>query len=181
MRTALIPTFAIAALLALAGTALAQDCPECDEDPDDGGAVDNSYHSANVGVIEEQDRLLVDTDASHGHLREEKGFWSWLSLCFESFFGSIEEVLGVSLGTNANAELYASEDGVDLDATLYLAGERWDFDESEIGDLDGQTWELSKLTKPVRDEVDYPTHIPDYEGAIVDVCVYGEVHVGTCG
>lgn len=168
------------AITALAGVASAQSaCPECDADEDI--PADNTYHNANVGVVEEKSRALVDMDASHGHLRDGKGFWAWLSICFDAFLGRIEEAVGLDLGARGNVDAYVSEDGIDLDATLYAGDTRLDFDESAIGHLDGETWEAMKTTKPVRERVHYPTEIPDYDGVMVDVCVFADIQVSTCG
>lgn len=168
------------ALVALAGIASAQSaCPECDADGE--GNDENTYHNIDIGVVEEETRTLVDTDAAHGHFRDGKGLWAWFSLCLEAFLGKIEEAIGVDLGVNGNAEAYVSEDGVDLDATLSVGDERVDFDGSAVGDLDGQTWEILGATAPVRDEVDYPTDIPDYEGVFLDVCLYADLELASCG
>ena len=172
----------LAALLVVAGAASAQ-CPECDEDGD--GNADNTYHNVNLGLVENETGTLVDTDAAHGHLSGGQGFWGWLSLCLSVLLAPIEEALGVDLGVDANAEAYVSEEGADLDATLYLGGDRWSFDESEIGDLDGQTWEVMAEANAARNEAgvgpsSYPAEIPDYEGVNVDVCVVNELHVSGC-
>ena len=172
----------LAALLAFAGAASAQ-CPECDADGD--GNADNTYHSIDLGLVENGTETLVDGDAAHGHLSDGEGFWGWLSLCLHAFLGPIEEALGIDLGLDANSEAYVSEEGVDLDATVYLGEDRWSFDESEIGDLDGMTWEVMSDVNAVRGEAgagpgDYPAEIPDYEGADVDLCVAGDLTVSGC-
>lgn len=180
MRTGTRLLSLLIALVAFAGIASAQSaCPECDAD--ENVTADNTYHSINVGAVEEKTHALVDTDASHGHFRDGKGLWAWLSICFDAFLGHIEEALGLDLGVEGNVDAYVSEDGLDLDATLYVGDERLDFDDSAVGHLDGESWKAMKATKPLRDQVDYPTDIPDYDSIIVDACVFADVSVSTCG
>lgn len=171
----------VVALLAVAGVASAQ-CPECDDDGESNP--ENTYHSIDLGALENQTQseALADADFSHAHQAPGNGFWSWLSLCLHAFVGAVEEALGVDLGVDGNAEAYVSEDGADIDATLYVGEERIDFDESAIGDVDGMTWEVMTEVNTMRDGTetpDLPT-LPDYDGIDADVCLYGDINVAGC-
>jgi hypothetical protein len=170
------------ALVALAGIASAQNapCPECDED----GASnpENQYSSIDIGLIHEDDAEgLVDTDLATSHMGDEKGLWTWLSICLSVFVEKIENALGLDTGVDVDAhvEVYASEDGVDLDASIPGV---WDFDESEIGHLDGETWEAMQDVNALRGDARTGLGVPDgFEGIDVDACVYAELEIGTCG
>lgn len=175
---------ALVVLLGAAGFASAQSsCPECDEDGESNP--DNTYHSIDVGAIENATRsaALVDTDAAHGHeVGTESGFWAWLSLCLHAFLGEIEEVLGIDTGVDGNVEVYAEDGGIDLDATLHVGNETLDFDNSEIGDLDGMTWEAMGSVNDARRElpVTAETRVPDYDSIDIDVCLYADLGVAGC-
>lgn len=164
---------ALVALLAAASVASAQsDCPECDADGE--GNSMNTYHNADVAFVDEEtSEVLADTDAAHGHLDDNKGFWAWLSLCASAWFGAVEEALGIDTDTDANAQVYASEDGIDLDAVAYVQGERVSFEETELASLDGETWSVMGDVSATREDAvgEYPTTIPDYDGADLDLCV----------
>lgn len=172
----------LAALLAIAGFASAQSvCPECDEDGD--GVADNTYHDVDLGVVEDHAEALVDTDLAHGHNDDEKGLWAWFSLCLSAWIGKIEEALGMDTDVDANVDAYVSEDGLDLDATAYLGGERVDFDDSELGDLDGMTWDAMADVHATLGSTgaEIPrAEIPDYQGLDVDVCVNVEIGIIDC-
>lgn len=172
----------LVAFLALAGVASAQSsCPECDEDGD--GNTDNPYHSVDAGAILNNTTALADTDVAHSQNDDEKGLWAWLSICLSAMVGPIEDLLGVDTGLDSNTEVFASEDGVDLDATVHFGDETIDFDDSEVGDLDGMTWEAAQDVNAARDELpaDVPqAEIPDYDGIDVDVCVTDVVETAGC-
>lgn len=179
-----ITTLLLAALLALAGSAGATpSCPECDED----GApnADNDYHSVDAGGVTNEGGALADGDAAY-HM-EKSGFFAWLSLCLSAWLDRVEETLGLDSGLDGNAEVYASESGVDVDATVRLDGEVLaDFDQSELGSLDGTTWEvvgeadaqLDAAGAPARE---YPEQPAEVETLDVDACVTGELTVAACG
>lgn len=171
----------VVALLAFAGVASAQ-CPECDEDGESNP--DNTYHSVDLGALENQTQseALADSDFSHGHQAPGNGFWAWLSLCLHAFVGAIEEALGVDTGIDGNVEAYVDENGADLDATLYVGDERIDFDDSAIGDVDGMTWEVMAEVNAARAGTETPElpAIPEYDGIDVDLCLYADLNVAGC-
>lgn len=173
----------LAGLLAIAGVAAAQNapCPECDPD---GEPVDNSYHSIDVGLIEENStELLADTDASHSHSGDEKGFWLWFALCLSAFVQHIEDTLGIHTDVDANAEVYADSEGVDLDASVHgvqhVCAELgvnatcdWSFDQSELGDADGMTYEaIAGVEAATGADVFVPSVLPDTGDDDTNVCV----------
>lgn len=148
------------ALVAVSGLASAQDdpCPECD--PDGGSNPDNTYSSVDVGALHGESKALADSDWATSHSDDEKGFWTWLSLCLSAFLSEWKEMLGVEADADAGVETYASQDGVDLDATVQADDQVCEplpddaraalgddgscalgFDRSAAGDLDGRTWE----------------------------------------
>lgn len=179
----------LAALLAFAGAATAQNapCPECDPD---GEPVENSYHSIDVGVIEENtSEVLADTDTSYAHPDDEKGFWLWFSLCLSAFVDQIEEALGVQTDVDANAQVYADSEGVDLDASVtgvqHVCAELgvneacdWNFDQSELGDLDGTTYEaVADVEAATGVDVFVPALVPETEDSDTDVCLQADLVV----
>ena len=178
----------LAAFLAIAGVAAAQDtpCPECDED----GAsnADNSYHSIDVGVIEENStEVLGDTDTAYGHDGDEKGFWAWLEICLSAFVQQIEDAIGIRTDADANVEVYADSEGVDVDASVkgvqYVCDAvgvttdcDQDFDQSELGDLDGMTYEaIAEVEATTGQDVFVPAVLPDTGDSDTDVCVTCDV------
>lgn len=169
-------------LLALAGVAAAQNapCPECDPD---GEPVNNSYHSIDAGLVEENSTVLADTDSAHSHDDDEKGFWLWFSLCLSAFLAHVEDALGVHTDVDANAQVYADSEGVDIDASVHgvdavcakidpdMACD-WTFDGSEAGDLDGMTYEaIAEVESTTGVDVFVPAVLPDTGDSDHDVCV----------
>ena len=187
----------IAAALAFTGVAAAQNnpCPECD--PDGDGTADNSYHSVDVGAIVENetgvttDEVLADTDVAHSHDGDEKGFWLWFALCISAFLQHVEDAVGVHTDVDANAEVYADSNGADLDASVHglqsVCAElevntscELDFDESEVGDLDGATWEtMATVEATTGTDVFVPAVLPDTGDSDTDVCVTAQLTL--CG
>lgn len=197
-------------LLAVAATAAAQgqSCPECDED---GEPVNNTYYSIDLGVLANETHVLGDTDAALSHTDYEKGFWAWFSLCLSAFVDGIEALIGVNVDADANVEAYLSEDGADLDATVYVPGEAcaalppeaaeargalgddgdcaFGYDRSGLGDLDGETWPAMTEVNAVRDETGTDGLYGDLgvggedlpEDRDVDLCLNADLHLGLCG
>lgn len=172
----------LAGLLAIAGMATAQNapCPECDPD---GEPAENSYHSIDVGVIEDNStEVLGDTDVAHSHDGDEKGFWLWLALCLSAFVQHVEDALGVHTDLDANVEVYADSEGVDLDASVYGLQHAcaalgvnetcdWSFDGSELGDADGMTYEaVATVEATTGVDVYVPAVLPDTGDSDLDVC-----------
>ena len=178
---------AIAALLALAGVAAAQNtpCPECDPD---GEPADNSYHSVDLGAVEDNStEALADTDAAHSHDGDEKGFWTWISICLSAFVQAVEDAVGIHTDVDANVEVYADSEGVDLDASVTgvqhvctaLGVEEpcdWSFDQSDLGDADGMTYEaIATVEATTGEDLFVPAVLPDTGDDDTDVCVHLDV------
>lgn len=184
----------LAGLLAIAGVAAAQNapCPECDAD---GGSDPlNSYHSVDVGVIEDDStEVLGDTDAAYSHDGDERGFWAWLSVCLSVFVQHVEDALGVQTDADANVEVYADSEGVDVDAAVYgtqaycdMIGVQEDceptFDESELGDADGMTYQaIADVEATTGQDVFVPAFLPDTGDSDTDACLYADLELGLCG
>ena len=194
----------LTALLAVSGVAAAQNdpCPECD--PDGADNPDNTYSSVDLGYVTNDTEVLGDSDWAVSHSDDEKGFWAWLSLCLSAWLAHVEGVLGVDADVDGNVELYLSEDGVDLDATVQMdervcetVGENetlaslgddggcvFGFDRSDLGDADGQTWVLlGDANGQLRDagvepHVPFPgEHVPAVDE---DLCLTAELELGLC-
>ena len=172
----------LAVLLAVAGWASAQnaECPECDADGVPG--VNSSYSSVDLGVIDEDDlEAIADTDASLSDHRSET-FFGWISICLSAFVDSIAGLVGLDLDLDANAEVYASEHGVDVDATVLSEGEEaLDFDASALGDLDGATFEaMGGVRDATGLDVDGGVGglVPD--GLDVDACLEVDLAIVAC-
>lgn len=182
---------ALAGLLALSGLAAAQECPECDEDGEPGTS--GSYSSFDTGYVTEDGVFLVDTDMSVADADDPKGFWSWMSVCITAILDCFEEILGFDTGFQGNAELYTSEQGMDLDATFRLVDPACDvapeectfsFDESELGHLDDETWQGSTELHEMLGEDAFteglmPADLGGLDGTDVDQCVQGD-HLAPC-
>lgn len=196
MRALQVPIM-LAAVLAIVGVAAAQNnpCPECD--PDGDGVYDNPYHSVDVGVIDEDgitesglDEVLADTDVAYANEGDDKGFWLWLAICLSAFLSSVEDTLGIHTDIDANVEVYLESDGVDIDASVVgtqpicdAVGVEEDcefnFDESDLGDLDGTTWELiADVEATLGSDVEIPAVVPHTETIDVDLCL--EVDIALC-
>jgi len=186
----------IAALLAITGVAAAQNnpCPECDPD---GEPAQNSYRSVNVGAIVKnetghvKDEVLVDTDMAHSHDNHPKGFWLWFALCISAFLEHVQDVLGLHTDVDANAEVYAESNGVDIDASVHGLQPVCDaakldaacdvnFDKSAVGKADDMTWQtIATVEKRTGRDVFVPAVLPDTGDGRVDVCVTAQLTV--CG
>lgn len=142
-------------LVALTGAATAQEnaCPECD------GADDSWYSSIDAGFVDEEATALADTDASLGESKDV-GDFAWLSICLQFL-----QILGENIV--ATVDVFASEEGVDVDGSVSVADESIDLDEDVIGDLDGQTWEALDGS-----DVDLPVDHEDLgDGVDLDLCL----------
>lgn len=181
------PLIALAALLAIAGVAAAQNapCPECDPD---GDPVDAPYHSVDVGVIEENStEVLADSDASHSSEGDEKGFWLWLSLCLGAFVQHVGDALGIHTDVDANVEVYADSDGVDVDVSTHGVQRvcdavgvtqdcEYDLDRSALGDADGLTYEaIAGVESATGVDVFVPAIVPDTGESDVDACLRADL------
>ncbi|HET6404350.1 MAG TPA: hypothetical protein VFH78_06860 [Candidatus Thermoplasmatota archaeon] len=186
----------LAALVAISGVAAAQNnpCPECDPD---GEPADNSYHSVDIGAIVKNetgavtDEVLADTDVAYSHDNHPKGFWLWFALCLSAFFQHIEDILGIHTDVDANVEVYAESNGVDIDASVYgvqaICAELevdtkcdFNFDRSAVGDLDGKTWEaVATVEKKTGVDVFVPAVLPDTGDSDTNVCVTAQLTL--CG
>lgn len=191
----IIPTLAV--LLAFSGAAAAQNapCPECDED--DGGSHNNSYSSIDLGVVDDEAELLADTDVANGHGNEESGFWAWLSICLSAWLQAIGDAVGLQTDADASVEVFVSEDGVDLDMDVRGAQHAcaavdpalecdFDFDESDLGDLDGMTWEAMADVNAEREALGLGTPtLPgdglDTPSADLDACLHADLALVACG
>lgn len=121
-------------LLAAAGVASAQ-CVECDADGEPG--VNSSYSSVDVGAVSDEAMGYVDTDWSVADSDHPSGFWVWISLCFGAFVEKLEHALGLESGVEGNVELFAGENGMDLDGAVGDLS----FEDSPAGELDDATWQ----------------------------------------
>lgn len=191
MRT-IRPLILLAALLAIAGAAAAQNdpCPDCDDDG--AGNENNSYHSVDVGATVENEtgtttkEVLADTDSAHSHDDDENGLWLWMAICLSAFLQHVEDVLGIHTDIDVNAEVYAESNGVDVDASLTGAQPAcdaigaqtacaFDFDDSEAGDADGMTWQaIAAAEAATGQDVWAPAVIPDTGDSDTDVCLQAE-------
>lgn len=156
IRNALL--LCLLALVAIAGIASAQGCPECDED---GAAEDSRYSSVDTGVITNETGVLYDTDQSLGE--NQHGRFTWLQHCLRFW-----NVLGHSL--SLMVEVFASEDGVDVDAKAALDDTQVDLEETPLGAVDDATWGVVEPL-PVDLPVDHRDMPP---GLDVDACLYPE-------
>lgn len=184
-----------AGLLAIAGVASAQNdpCPECDPDGEPG---ENSYHSVDAGLIGANatgthvTEVLADTDVAYNHDAEsEKGFWTWVSICFSAFLQKVEEMVGVETDVDANVEVYSDSEGTDIDASVTGVQDActalevdtecdWSFDQSELGDADGMTYQaIAAAEATTGADVFVPSFLPDTEDTDTDVCVTVELVV----
>ena len=188
------------AMITIAGVASAQNdpCPECDDDGPNNP--DNTYSSVDLGVIGNDTEALGDTDWAVSHTDDEKGFWAWLSICLSVFVQHVETLLGMEVDTDANVNAYLSEDGIDLDATVKMEDEvcsgldgnvtsalgdngtcTFSFDRSDLGDLDGQTWEAMGEVNAQLEANGVELHVP-FPGETVpsvdeDVCLHVELEL----
>lgn len=183
---------AIVGLVAITGVATAQNapCPDCDPD---GEGVDNSYHSVDAGFVDantthESAELLADTDVAYDHDPEsDKGFWLWFALCLSAFVDAVEDAVGLHTDVDANVETYADSEGVDVDASVsglrHVCGFAQvnmtcdqDFDESELGGVDGMTYEaIAAVEATTGEDVWIPSVVPETEDSDTDVCVHADL------
>ena len=158
-------------LLAVAGFAAAQEtveCPECDEDvpPMD----DCAYSSYDSGYVSENHTSLVDTDQCIHEADENGGWWATFSLCITEVLSACGEMFGVWGSLN----VFASEDGVDVDGGIETTdGLGLDFEDTPLGDLDDATWENAPDADAPGLPMDVPTEMLPGEATDVDECVYG--------
>lgn len=178
MRSILTLLASLMALLAVAGFATAQEtmeCPECDEDVP--ATSDCTYSSYDTGVVSENLTSLVDTDTCVHEADEHGGWWATFSLCLTEILSACGEMFGVF----ATFNVFASEDGVDIDGGLETSdGLSLDFEDSPLADLDDATWENS----PGTDAPGLPALPVDAPGlpaeaTNVNECVYG-LELGAC-
>lgn len=158
----------LAALLALSGVASAQvaECPECDEDVPAND--DCRYSSVDTGYVGENLTQLVDTDLCVANADDERGFWAVFSLCLTTILNGLNEAVGIF----ANVNIFTSEHGVDVDATVSTPLGDVDLEDTPAGDLDDATWqhlgELNGESHPLPVGGDA---LP--EDLVVNECVYG--------
>lgn len=121
---------------------------------------DGNYGDLDAGAATDHASGAVDADGSASDLEDapEGGFWTWLQIGLRAVLASIGDALGVdedvSESADANVEVFASDQGVDLDATADVAGHAIDFDASEAGGLDGQTWETMGQVRALKGEAE---------------------------
>lgn len=166
----------LAAILAIAGSGAAQapDIPLHDSHDiaTEAGSLgaeyglhdEGNYGDLDAAAAADGASAALDADGSVARLDDEKGLWSWLSLRFGAFVSQVAQTLGLDLAAEGDLELYASEDGIDLDATLLgetsasaevgAAGAALDadLDETPAGELDGKTWELMGEADAAREQ-----------------------------
>lgn len=169
MRSTHILLAALLSLVAFAGVAAAQEaveCPECDEDVPAND--DCTYSSYDSGYLSENYTSLVDTDMCVHEADEDGGWWATFSLCVTEILSACGEMLGVFASLN----VFASEDGVDVDGGISTTdGLEVDFEDTPLGDLDDATWENS----PDADAPGLPVELPELpsEATDVDECIQG--------
>lgn len=196
MRAPIFVLISLVGLLAIAGMASAQNnpCPECDPD---GEPADNSYHSVDAGLIDgnattENAEALVDTDVAYNHDPEdEKGFYTWISICLSAFVDYVEDIVGIHTDVDAHVEVYSDSEGTDVDASVtglqYVCGAAnvnmtcdYDFDDSELGDADGMTYEAIAAAEATTGvDVWVPAVLPDTDDTDTDLCVHVDLQL--CG
>lgn len=168
----------LALALLVAGSAAAQTSGMTDVDADglaaggEYGAYDD-YYDADLAAATDDAAGALDADASRSGVDDAKAgdFWSWLALSFSAMIGNLAAALGADapeVATDADAEVFVSDDGVDLDATVTgvpcppatpdapvalpdtpdvpvdapsIPCGTVDYDASEAGGADGKTWE----------------------------------------
>ena len=171
MRSTTTLLAALVGLLAVAGVASAQEaieCPECDEDVP---AMDDcTYSSYDTGYVSENYTSLVDTDVCVHEADESGGWWATFSLCLTEILSACGEMLGVF----ATLNVFASEDGVDVDGGIETTdGVSLDFEDSPLADLDDATWESTPDADVPALPADLPTDVVPAEAMDVDECVQG--------
>lgn len=155
------------AVLALP-VAAADPCPEC---PFTGPDPDNSWDELKVGSH------LNDTETSAAHAglalskaHDAKGPWAWFGLCLDAVLEKIDKLTGLHTRAHADVGLYASGDGVDLDA--HAAGQS--FDKLPVaGKLDDATWQAAAKLREngVETPRDAPVGADAVPTEVVKVCV----------
>lgn len=142
---------ALLGVLLLAGTAAATTAHgTCDVAGADASALceagaypDDQYYDADASATTEHASGLVDADASHTDpdAATEGTLFGWISLRWSAFVGALADVFGAAgqetPDVDGGVDVYASTDGVDLDAAVGDVT----FDGSAVGDLDGKTFE----------------------------------------
>lgn len=107
-----------------------------------GAHTDDRYYDLDAGAMTEDAAAIVDTDASHASVEEAASgsVWTWFELRLSAVVDAVRDLVGLDAphAADAHVELYASDEGLDLDATV----DEWDFDGSELGDADGMTWQV---------------------------------------
>lgn len=96
------------------------------------------YADGDADVATDGAGAMLDTDASVSDPEDaENGVWTWLEVNYGAFLTRL------GLAENGGLTIFASDDGVDVDGSVH--GE--DFDDSEAGDADDQTWSVIAKVK----------------------------------
>jgi hypothetical protein len=118
-----------------------------------GAYPDDRYYDADASAATDAVGGALDADASHSSVDDAKDgtVWGWFSLRLSAVIAKITDLVTVDtpelpdtpvdlpdLGAlDAGVDVYASSEGVDLDADAM----GHTFDDSPAGELDGKTWE----------------------------------------
>lgn len=106
-----------------------------------GAYPDDRYADADAAVVTENASALADGDASTSDVEDAKSgsFFGWFSLRLSAVVDKVRVLCGVDLPetADAGADVYASDDGLDLDADAL----GHTLDGTAAGDVDGMTWD----------------------------------------
>lgn len=173
----------VALVAALPGLAAAKPCPKCDP-----GSGDNWWSTANVGAVgnatgpvkHNLDMGAVEnTGVGTAHSNDKRGFWAFLTICFEAWSHKLAEMTGFDLHLKGDASVYADQHGVDVDA--HALGQ--DFEKTALNKTDDLTWQANAEARAKLHEqgVDLPTApgLPTEKlpTAHADVCVDAQITV----
>lgn len=180
MRTAILTLATIGLLLASVGGA--QACPRCDP-----GSGDNWWSTADVGADGNATGPVhhgLDTagDENTGvglaHSDDHKGFWAFVSICFEAWSNKLSKLTGFDVGLKGKADVYA--DSHVVDAKARVLGQ----DTTKLVKVNDTTWQAeSQVRGTVKSQtgVDVPIvpalpteKLPELNG---NVCVEAKVTV----